>query len=126
MAETERSGLFAEHPSPVSETATTDNKTPAQALGGRITGTLRSKYDKMVQRFARMVTGLGLDTWQEFDECEYLDMEVDSVAGVLREEIVAAVEAEKKPPSELLVAKMDQDDRTRAGWHAYAIGALGR
>ena len=94
MAEMERPGLFAEQPSSVSETATTDSKTPAQALGGRFTGTLRSKYDKWVQRFARMVTGLGLDTWQEFDQCEYLDMEGDSIAGVLREEIVAAVEAE--------------------------------
>ena len=107
MAEMERPGLFAEQPSSVSETATTDSKTPAQALGGRFTGTLRSKYDKWVQRFARMVTGLGLDTWQEFDQCEYLDMDVDSIAGVLREEIVAAVEAEKKPPGELLASQME-------------------
>ena len=111
MAEMERLGLFAEQPSSVSETATTDSKTPAQALGGRFTGTLRSKYDKWVQRFARMVTGLGLDTWQEFDECEYPGMGGGSIVDVLAEEIVVAVhvhvEAEKKPPSELLVAKME-------------------
>ena len=107
MSGAERFHLSAENPSPVSQTAAEDSKTPIQEIGGRITGTLRGKYDKWVQRFGGMITGLGLDTWEEYDECGYYEEEVGDISAVLIEEVTSAVQGEKKPPSELLVSRME-------------------
>ena len=99
--------LSADIPSPMSETAPTASKTPQAEIEGRVTGVLRRKYEEWGKRFSSLLTGLGLNTWEEYDECEYQDMEVKAISDIVTDETTTIIDKEKKPPSELLPSKME-------------------
>jgi len=54
--------LLISNPSPVSETAPNESKTPEDEIEGRITGALRQRYEEWGRRFGSLLTGLGLNT----------------------------------------------------------------
>jgi len=106
MADTEQPGLLASNDSPVSQTAPTD-KTPEQEIQGKIAGALREKYDEWSGRFGGLMIGLGLRTWQEYDQCMYQEMAAGDIAAIVTDEVTSAVGAEKKQPTGLLPSKME-------------------
>ena len=106
MADTEQPGLLAGSDSPVSQTAPTD-KTPEQEIQGKIAGALREKYDEWSGRFGGLMIGLGLRTWQEYDQCMYQEMAAGDIAAIVTDEVTSAVGAEKKQPTGLLPSKME-------------------
>ena len=96
----------AEQAESTSQTPYADSKTPLQKIAGKIQGALRVKFDSWVTDFGGVLLDLGWGTWEDFEGYEYEDMEIDPHAQILVAEINEAVNAKKKPPSDLLMRRM--------------------
>ena len=89
-----------------SQTVPERNTTPVAEIAGRTKGALRVKINSLVTDFSNVLTDLGWDTYDEFDDYEYHEMDVAHQATVLLAEINGAINARKKPPSEMLLGNM--------------------
>ena len=89
-----------------SQTAYDQCKTPVLEIAGRINGTLRVKFDSWVTELGDVLDGLGWGSWEDFAGNEYEDMELDAHAQILAAEINDEINSRKKPPSELLMRRM--------------------